>query len=143
MEFHIWNHCENFVISKKYLTLSLGCILLLAIPCVQLWHQLGIRYAFVEFLLWDQAVFLSHAHSLPRPRGTVGLSRNICKPCANPRRTRHHSISAWYHHCRLVSQPNWSKTDIRHTINNKWCNLRSLSKKKAKLSKHNWTILRK
>ena len=120
MEFHIWNHCENCVISKKnYLTLSLGCILLLAIPCVQLWHQLGIRYAFVEFLLWDQAVFLSHAHSLPRPRGTVGLSHSICKPCANPRRTRHHSISAWYHHCRLVSQPNWSKKNIRHIINDK------------------------
>ena len=119
MEFHIWNHCENFVISKKYLTLSLGCILLLAIRCVQLWHQLGIRYAFVEFLLWDQAVFLSHAHSLPRPRGTVGLSHSICKPCANPRRTRHHSISAWYHHCRLVSQPNWSKKNIRHIINDK------------------------
>ena len=117
MEFHIWNHCVNFVISKKkYLTLSLGCILLLAIPCVQLWHQLGIRYAFVEFLLWDQAVFLSHAHSLPRPRGTAGLSRNICKPCANPRRTRHHSISAWYHHCRLVSQPITVKKNIKHII---------------------------
>ena len=90
---------------KKNLTVSLGYILLLAIQCVQLWHHLGIYYAFEEFLFWDQVVFSSHAHLLPHPQGTAGLFHNICKPCANPHHTSHNSVSAWFHHCRLVSQP--------------------------------------
>ena len=60
---------------------------------------------FEEFLFWDQVVFSSHAHLLPHPQGTAGLFHNICKPCANPHHTSHNSVSAWFHHCRLVSQP--------------------------------------